>query len=194
MLTPRTEIILKSIINWYIDHAVPVSSQSLVHDYDLGVSSATVRNEMAYLEQEGYIIRPHTSAGSIPSDKGYRFYVSSLDEIMLPISEQRMISHLFHQVEGRMDEWLSLAATIISRLSQNTAVITVPKPADCQFRHLELVSIQDYLVLLVLVLRGARIKQQLLTLENPVSQAELTAMSGKMNQAYAGLTGSQIQD
>ena len=69
-------MILKSIIGWYIDHAVPVSSQSLVHDYDLGVSSATVRNEMAYLEQEGYIIRPHTSAGSIPSDKGYRFYVA----------------------------------------------------------------------------------------------------------------------
>ena len=76
MLSPRTEIILKSIINWYIDHAIPVSSQNLVHDYDLGVSSATVRNEMAFLEQEGYIIRPHTSAGSIPSDKGYRFYVS----------------------------------------------------------------------------------------------------------------------
>ena len=145
MLSPRTEIILKSIINWYIDHAVPVSSQNLVHDYDLGVSSATVRNEMAFLEQEGYIIRPHTSAGSIPSDKGYRFYVASLDEAALPISEQRMINHLFHQVEGRMDEWLSLAASVISRLSQNTAVITVPKPADCQFRHMELVSLSRML-------------------------------------------------
>ena len=185
MLTPRTEIILKSIINWYIDHAVPVSSQNLVHDYDLGVSSATVRNEMAFLEQEGYIIRPHTSAGSIPSDKGYRFYVASLEEITLPFTEQRMISHLFHQVEGRLDEWLSLAATVISRLSQNTAVITVPKPADCQLRHMELVSIQDSLVLLLVVLRGARIKQQLFTLEKPLSQAELTAISAKMNAAYS---------
>lgn len=193
MLTPRTEIILKSIINWYIDHALPVSSQCLVHDYDLGVSSATVRNEMAFLEQEGYIIRPHTSAGSIPSDKGYRFYVGSLDEVALPISEQRMISHLFHQVEGRMDEWLSLAAAVISRLAQNTAVITVPKPADCQFRHMELVSIQECLVLLVLVLRGARIKQQLLTVEGPVSQSELTAISSRMNGEYVGMTGSEIQ-
>ncbi len=194
MLAPRTETILKSIINWYVEHAVPVSSQCLVHDYGLKVSSATVRNEMSYLEQEGYIIRPHTSAGSIPSDKGYRYYVSSLDEIMLPISEQRMINHLFHQVEGKMDEWLSLAAAVISRLSQNTAVITVPKPSDCQFRHMELVSIQDCLILLVLVLRGARIKQQLITPENPVSQDELTLMSGKMNQAYKGMTGIQIQD
>ena len=92
-----------------------------------------------------------------------------------------------------MDEWLSLAATVISRFSQNTAVITVPKPADCQFRHLEMVSIQDSMVLMVVVLRGARIKQQLLTFENPVSQDELTAISDKMNQTYAGLTGSEIQ-
>jgi heat-inducible transcriptional repressor len=104
-----------------------------------------------------------------------------------------MINHLFHQVEGRMDEWISLAANIISRLSQNTAVITVPKPADCQFRHMELVSIQDTLVLLVLVLRGARIKQQLLSMENPITQAELTALSSKMNQTFEGLTASQIE-
>lgn len=194
MLTPRSEIILRSIINWYIDHATPVSSQNLVHDYDLKVSSATVRNEMAFLEQEGYIVRPHTSAGSIPSDKGYRFYVSSLDEVMLPLSEQRMVNHLFHQVEGKVEEWLSLAAAIISRMSQNTAVITVPRPVDCQYRHLELVSIQDYMVLLVLVLRGARIKQVLLTLESPVSQVELSALSSKMNQAYEGSTGTQIKE
>lgn len=192
MLSSRSEIILKSIISRYIERAIPVSSQSLVQDYDLGVSSATVRNEMAFLEQEGYIIRPHTSAGSIPSDKGYRYYVSSLDQTSLPISEQRMITHLFHQVESKMDEWLSLGAAIISRLAQNTAVITVPKPADCQFRHLELVSIQDFMALLVLVLRGARIKQQLLTLENATSQEDLTALSNKMNQAYVGLDSSQI--
>jgi heat-inducible transcriptional repressor len=193
VITPRSEIVLKSIINWYIEHAVPVSSQNLVHDFDLGVSSATVRNEMAYLEENGYIFRPHTSAGSVPSDKGYRFYVGSLEEASLPLSEQRMINHLFHQVEGKMDEWLSLAAAVISRISQNTAVITVPKTADCQFRHLELVSIQDTLVLLVLVLRGARIKQQLLTFENPISQSELGAISAKMNSAFEGLTSIQIR-
>jgi len=193
VISPRSEIILKSIINWYIEHAVPISSQNLVHEFDLGVSSATVRNEMAYLEENGYIFRPHTSAGSIPSDKGYRFYVASLEESALPLSEQRMINHLFHQVEGKMDEWLSLAAAVISRISQNTAVITVPKNADCQFRHLELISIQDTLVLLVLVLRGARIKQQLLTFENPVSQSELGAMSVKINLAFEGLTLAQIK-
>jgi heat-inducible transcriptional repressor len=194
VLAPRSEIILKSIIDWYIYKAIPVSSQVLVNDYGLKVSSATVRNEMAYLEQEGYILRPHTSAGSIPSDKGYRFYVAGLRDVALPESEQRTIKHLFHQVEGKMDEWLSLAASITSRMSQNTAVITSPKPADCQFRHMEMVSIQDSLVLLVLVLRGARIKQQLLTLETTITQPELTALSAEMNQAYPGLTGSQIKE
>ena len=194
MISPRSEIILKSIIGWYIEHAVPVSSQHLVHDYDLGVSSATVRNEMANLEEKGYIIRPHTSAGSIPSDKGYRFYVSSLQEQSLPISEQRMISHLFHQVESRMDEWLSLAASILARISQNTAVVTAPRTSDCQFKHMELVSIQDNLVLLVLVLRGAKIKQQLLTFENQISQVELTQISAKMNAEFEGLTSSQIKN
>jgi heat-inducible transcriptional repressor len=149
---------------------------------------------MALLEQEGYFFRPHTSAGSVPSDKGYRFYVGSMEDVTLPLSEQRMIKHLFHQVEGRMDEWLCLAATIISRLSQYTAVITVPILADCQFRHVELISIQGSLVLMVLVLRGARIKQQLINTENPVSQAELTAISNKMNQSYEGLTGLQIKE
>lgn len=194
MLSARSEKILKSIVNWYIEHGVPVSSQALVQDYDLRVSSATVRNEMAYLEQNGFIIRPHTSAGSIPSDKGYRFYVASLEEISLPLSEQRMINHLFHQVEGKIDEWLSLAAAIISRLSKNTAVITVPRPADCQFRHMELISIQDTLVLLVLILRGARIKQQVFNTENPVTQDELSMISSKMNQRYIGLTSSQIRE
>jgi heat-inducible transcriptional repressor len=194
VISQRSEIILKSIISWYIDHAVPVSSQNLVHDFDLGVSSATVRNEMAELEEKGFIIRPHTSAGSIPSDKGYRFYVASLEEISLPVSEQRMINHLFHQVEGKMDEWLSLAAAVIARISQNTAVITVPKTTDCQFRHMELVSIQEKIVLLVLVLRGARIKQQLLNFETSISQAELSAISAKMNNEYEGLTVSQIKN
>jgi heat-inducible transcriptional repressor len=194
LLAPRSEIILKSIIDWYIARAIPVSSGVLVQDFDLKVSSATVRNEMAFLEQEGYILRQHTSAGSIPSDKGYRFYVASLQEAALPESEQRMIKHLFHQVEGKLDEWLSLAASVTAQMVQNTAVVTAPKPADCQFRHIEVVSIQDSLVLLVLVLRGARIKQQMLTLESPITQAELSALSARMNEIYTGLTASQLKE
>ncbi|MDP2916897.1 MAG: heat-inducible transcriptional repressor HrcA [Dehalococcoidia bacterium] len=193
MLSPRAEIILRSIIERYIERGVPVSSHSLVQAGALRVCSATVRNDIAALEREGFIIHPHTSAGSMPTDKGYRYYVTSLRELTLPVSEQRLISHLFHQVEGKLEEWLSLAAAVTSQLSRNVALVSIPKPADCQFRHLELLILQDRLVLLVLVLRGARVKQQLITLSAPAPQDELTTIADRLNAQYHGLTSRQIQ-
>ncbi len=192
MLSHRTETILKSIVGQYITKATPVPSQSIINDYELGVSAATIRNEMAYLEREGYINRPHPSAGSIPSDKGYRYYVESLTNIELPLAEQRLIGHLFHQIERELGEWLSLAATLIAQLAQNMAVVTMPKPVGCQFKHLELIALQDSLALAVLILRGARIKQQLVTFDQVISQPELTVITYKLNAAYSGLTSTQI--
>ncbi len=192
MLSCRTETILKSIVDQYIARAIPVPSQRIINDQALGISAATIRNEMAHLEQEGYITRPHPSAGSIPSDKGYRYYVESLNEVELPLTEQRMISHLFHQVEKEMEEWLILAATLIARWAQNVAVVTMPKPVGCQFKHLELVALQDLLALVVLVLRGAKVKQQLITFDQVISQPQLVAIANKLNDAYSGLTSSQV--
>jgi heat-inducible transcriptional repressor len=192
VLSPRSETILKSIVGQYIARAVPVPSQSIINDYELAVSPATIRNEMAHLEQEGYIIRPHPSAGSIPSDKGYRYYVETLNDIELPLAEQLLISHLFHQVEREMEEWLSLAAALTAQLAQNVAIVTMPKPANCQFKHLELVSLKDSLVLVVLVLYGARLKQQLITFDQVISQSELTKVATKLNIAYSGLTRTRI--
>jgi heat-inducible transcriptional repressor len=192
MLFPRTETILKSIVGEYIAKATPVPSEVIARDYELGISPATIRNEMAYLEQEGYIFRPHPSAGSIPSDKGYRYYVESLKGVGLPLAERRLISHLFHQVERELEEWLSLSATLIAQLVQNIAVVTMPKLVDCRFKYLELVALQDSLALVILVLRGARVKQQLITFDQSMSQPRLTAIANKLNAAYSGLTSSQI--
>jgi len=192
MLSPRAGIILKSIAGQYIVKGMPVSSQSITTDYELGVSPATIRNEMAHLEQEGYIIRPHPSAGSIPSDKGYRYYVETLTDIELPLTEQRLISHLFHQVEKELEEWLRLAAALTARFVQNVAVVTMPKPVNCRFKHIELVALQDSLALVVLVLRGARVKQQLITFDQVITQPELTTTANKLNAAYSGLSRPQI--
>ena len=192
MLSYRAETVLQSIVSRYIERAVPVPSQSLISDPELGVSSATIRNEMARLEREGYITRPYTSAGSVPTDKGYRCYVESLTEVSLPLTEQRLVNHLFHQVEGRLGEWLNLAATLIAQLAQNVGVVTVPKPADCQFKHLELVALHESLALVVLVLRGARLKQQLITFGQIISQPALTAIANKLNAAYSDQTSPQI--
>ena len=192
MLTRRTETILKSIVEQYVTRAAPVPSQSIINKYELGVSAATIRNEMAHLEQEGYITRPHPSAGSIPLDKGYRYYVESLSDIRLPLAEQRLISHLFHQVERELAEWLSLASTVTAQLARNMAIVSMPKPADCRFKYLELVALQDLLALLVLILHGAKIKQQLINFDQAITQPELTTIANKLNAAYSGLTRPQI--
>jgi len=179
-------------VGQYIAKATPVSSQNITRAGELGVSPATIRNEMAHLAQEGYITRPHPSAGSIPLDKGYRHYVDSLGDIKLPLVEQRLISHLFHQVESELDEWLNLAATITAQRAQNMALVTTPKTEACQFKHLELVSLRDSLVLVILILRSAKVKQLLITFDQVMSQSELTIIGNKLNAMYSGLTSSQI--
>ncbi len=193
MLSARTETILKSIVEQYIVGQVPVPSQSVLAHCDLGVSPATVRNEMAHLEEAGYITRPHLSAGGVPSDMGYRYYVESLIDLELPLVEQRLITHLFHQVETEIEEWLRLGASVIARIAQNVAVVTEPKPTGCRFKHLELVGLQESLALVVLVLRGAKVRQQLITFDQVTSQPGLTAIAGRLNDAYGDLTSSQIQ-
>ena len=192
MLSSRREAILKSIVERYINRAVPVPSQDIVQNNELSVSSATVRNEMASLEHEGYIIRPHTSAGSIPSDKGYRYYVENLREVEIPDADRVMIDHLFHQVEEELENWLRLAATLVAQLTRNVAVVSIPKSAGAKFKHIELVSLQDLMALIVFVLYGAKVKQQLITFNEPVAQSQLTAISNKLNEFYFGLNREQI--
>ena len=192
MLSARTGTILRHIVEQYIDLAAPVSSQSIVNGAEFGISSATIRNEMAYLEHEGYLIRPHTSAGCIPSDEGYRYYVESLENMKLPSTQQFMISHLFHQVEKEVEKWLSLAATLLAQLAGNMAVVGMPKTTDCKLKHMEAVALQDSLALLVVVLYGAKVKQKLITPDQAISQPRLTATSNKLNAVYSGLTSRQI--
>lgn len=192
MLQPRTETVLKSITKQYIARAVPVSSASIVGNSGLDVSSATIRNEMVFLEGDGYIIRPHHAAGSIPSDKGYRYYVGTLSHIELPVAEKRLIDHLFHQVEENLEEWLGLAVTLLAQRVQNVAVMTMPKPPACKFKHLELVSLQDRLALVVLVLNGAILRQQLINFDKTITQSDLTTIAVKLNEAYSGLSALQI--
>ncbi len=192
MITTRSGKILNYIIGQYIARAMPVSSQVIADKADLGVSPATIRNEMANLEKEGYLIRPHTSAGCIPSDKGYRYYVESIENMALPREEQRLISHTFHQVEKEVEAWLSLTATLLARLTQNVAVVSLPKSTDCILKHLELIAVQDSRALVVVVLDGARVKEKLITFDEPVSQPTLSAIGIKLNSAYGGLTSKQI--
>ena len=192
MISARTDNILKFIVGQYITKAVPVPSQSIATDSALAISPATIRNEMAQLEKEGYITRAHPSAGSIPSDKGYRYYVESLRDVMLSLTEQRLISHLFHQVERELGRWLSLAATLLAQQVRNVAVVTVPRSTDCRFKYLELVNLQGTVALVVLVLQGAQVKEQLVIFDRVIAQSELTTVANKLSAACSGLTWHQI--
>jgi heat-inducible transcriptional repressor len=192
MVNERSGRILNYIVRRYITEAVPIPSQAVADKADLGVSPATIRNEMAQLEQDGYLIRPHTSAGCIPSDKGYRYYVESIENIALPREEQYLISHTFHQVEKEVEAWLSLTASLLARLTQNVAVVSLPKAMDCKLKHLELISVQDARALMVVVLEGATVKQKLITFDEAVTQPDLTAISNTLNNAYGGMTRKEI--
>lgn len=195
MLTARRETILKAIIGEYVTSAVPVPSDDLVHKYPLKVSPATIRNEMAALEKGGYITRPHTSAGGVPTSKGYRYYVETLEGGgELPEGEQRLISDLFHQVEGELEEWSRLAAALLSRLTRNAALVSLPRSTQCSLRHLELIALHQFLALLVVVLREARLRERLLSLGEGLSQEELNAISLRLNPLFVGLTSSQIAE
>lgn len=186
MLRPRTARVLNSVVSQYIETAAPVSSSAVLAGIDLDVCSATIRNEMAALEEEGYISRPHRAAGSVPLDKGYRYYVSSLAYVGLPVVEQLLINHLFHQVEDEIEEWMELAGTILAQQVRSIAMVTRPTAPASRFKHMELISLQPNLALLVLVLEGARVKQQLLNLDNATSQEELSAVAGKLSGIYKG--------
>ncbi len=193
MLTERKESILNSIVGEYVARATPVASEYIARNYGLGISGATIRNEMAQLEEGGYVNRPHHSAGCIPTDKGYRFYVESLvGDRELPLTEQRLLQHLFQQVERELEEWLRLAARLLAYLVHNVAVVTLPKAAECRFKRLELVVLQDFLALFILILREAKLKQKFLPFDRAITQEELGAISDKLNAAYLGLTRSQI--
>jgi heat-inducible transcriptional repressor len=192
-LTDRQETILGLIIREYIESGVPVSSRGLLNRYRLGVSSATIRNEMVALTEHGYLRQPHTSAGREPTEEGYRYFVQRiLGETELPVADQRLISHQFHQAHGEVDQWMRLAASVLAQHSHAASLVTAPQTEQGRFKHLELISTQGRMVLMVLVLAEGEVRQQMLTLAEPVPQEVLTETAGRINAACAGLDADGV--
>lgn len=192
-LTSRKEAILRAIVSDYIQTVAPVGSESIAKKYCLGISPATIRNDVANLEDEGYILRPHTSSGSIPSDKGYRHYVEYLvTPVELSPGEKEEIRHKFLQVELEMEEWTRLAAVVLSQAAQNVATVTAPQAVESRLKHLELIYLQEFIALLILVLQEAEIRRQVLVLKEPLTQDEMSLMANKLNSLFSGLTRAQV--
>jgi heat-inducible transcriptional repressor len=192
-LTDRQQAVLRLIIQEYVESATPVSSKIITDGATLGVSSATIRNEMAALEELGYLTQPHTSAGRVPTELGYRYFVEKLmEKIDLPEAEQRKITHQFHQARLEIDQWLKLCAAILAHISSNASLVTAPKSARCHVKHLELISIRDYVVLLILVLQGGTVKQQIMTIDTPADQDQLSVLARQLTDAWKSRDATEV--
>ena len=189
----QTFTILRTLVEEYIGTAVPVASESIARRSPIKVSSATVRNKMAELEEEGYIVRPHISSGGVPSSKGYRFYVETLDEDLEPPPElRRQIRSRFGEVHRDMEAWIKLAAAVLSDLSDNMAIVTYPRMVSSRIKYVQLVLLEEFLALMIVVLEEARLRKHLIPLENPRDQADLTTVANKLTDVFAGLTYREI--
>jgi heat-inducible transcriptional repressor len=186
-LSERQESILALIVHEYTESAQPVGSKHLVDKYNLSVSSATVRNEMAALTEAGLMRQPHTSAGRIPTEEGYRYFVRRLlRETELPAAEKRKISHQFHQARADVQEWVRLAASVLAQHSHVASLVTAPHPERSVFKHLELIATHDRQVLLVLVLQGGEVRQQMLALVESSDQDKLSEVAARITSAGMG--------
>jgi heat-inducible transcriptional repressor len=193
-LTPRKEAVLRALVEEYIRTATPVASENLRNKYTLPWGAATVRNEMAALEEDGLLFQPHTSAGRIPTDLGYRYFVEHLmPESALSLDEQRLIRHQFYQVQHQLDEWVRLTASILSRALQSAAVVMPPRALQARLKHFELLSLQDVVALLVLVVQDGTVKQERLLLETPATQEELSYLAQRFNRLFANADAAGVE-
>ncbi len=191
MLTQRRADILNLVVDEYIDTAAPVSSRALVDRHQLPVSTATVRNELAALEEDGYITHPYTSAGRVPSNVGYRFYVEQLmAEEPVGSDEQRTIEHQFHQATPDLEQWLQLAASILSAAVGNVAVVARPRRAVPRLRHVQLVHRRAGSALLVGVMDDGSVQERIVAVPELEQQEALSARAARLN-AGLGLADAE---
>jgi heat-inducible transcriptional repressor len=188
----RSQAILRAVIEEYVSTATPVGSQALVERFNLGVSSATVRNILAELELAGLLTHPHTSAGRTPTDAGYRLFVESIVDLapLAPV-EQLMIRHQFGQVEFASEHWFRLAANTLATATQAAGLATPAKPASAHIRRIDLVSLADRMASLIVVLREGAIKQVMVDLAEPTDQVTLERVAAQLNAHLAGRSADQ---
>lgn len=180
-LTPRQQQILLAVIQDYISTGEPVGSRTLSKKYGLGLSPATIRNELADLEEEGLLRQPHTSAGRIPSDTGYRFFVDNLMERSdLPPDQARMIQEWRH-LSWDLPELMRQTAKLTAILSGCTAIVRSPRQSKSRIKYLQLLSVSESEALLVMITDHGAVTNQLITLPAPMAADELTVIANFLN-------------
>lgn len=192
-LTERRKKILAIVVREFVATAVPVGSATVAARHDLDVSSATIRNEMAVLEEAGYLTHPHTSAGRVPTIKGYRYFVEQLMAAgHLESTERRSIRNQFDAAGWDPDTWLPLSASVLAQIARSASVVTAPKAGRCRFKHIDLVALRDDLVLVVLVLADGSVEQARFTPDTLQTQAEWSAVAEMLNRQLLDLDHDAI--
>ena len=192
-LDDRKAAILEAVVTEYIGSAQPVGSQHVARATGINVSSATVRSEMVALEREGYLAQPHTSAGRIPTDKGYRFFVDHMTEpgILGPVQRQK-VSRFFDQVHGEMEEMLERASGLLSDLTSYAAVVVGPGHDSALVRSVQLVGLGPTLGLLVVVLADGAVEKRAVEFPHEVPEALLSAAGGVLHGLAQGLRLGEV--
>ncbi len=157
MLDERKAAILRAVIEEYTETAQPVGSSAVVSSADVKVSAATVRNDMVALENAGFLRQPHTSAGRVPTQKGYRHFVDSLDSANLPVAERRQVASFFGQMRGEIEEVMRETAALLANLTDYAAVVVDESDEAATVRSVQLVALADRMVMLVVVLSNGQI-------------------------------------
>ena len=181
----RTDV-LRAIVSDYIASQEPVGSKALVDRHSLGVSSATIRNDMAVLEAEGFIVQPHTSSGRVPTEKGYRHFVDSIEEITPLSRAERRAIRTFLEGAVDLDDVLRRAVRMLSQLTRQVAVVQYPSLDRSTVRHLEIVSLTPTRLLLVLITDTGRVDQRQVELATPLLDEHVGELRTLLGEAAAG--------
>jgi heat-inducible transcriptional repressor len=186
-MEPRKQDILRAVVREFTVSAVPVGSQALVSRHILNLSSATVRNELSELADLGYLVQPHTSAGRIPTDRGYRYFVDFLmDAQPVPVQVESFIQGELRLAPADPQALLERVATTVAAVTQNAAVASLPHGPQARIKHIDLVSLEPTEVLVILLVEGNLIRQHVMTVNRTADQGELSRLANKMNRDLVG--------
>ncbi|RAY12054.1 heat-inducible transcriptional repressor HrcA [Actinomadura craniellae] len=186
MLDDRKLAVLRAIVEDYVSTNEPVGSKGLVDRHNLGVSPATIRNDMAVLEEQGYIAQPHTSAGRVPTDKGYRLFVDRLSTVKPLSKAERRAIETFLNGAYDLDDVVRRTVRLLAQLTRQVAVVQYPSLTRSSVRHVELVPVADQRLLLVLITNTGRVEQRVIETQSPVTEDTITQLRALLNTCLDG--------
>lgn len=190
----RKQAILRAVVHEFTTSAVPVGSQALQSRYFVNLSSATIRSELAELADQGYLTQPHTSAGRVPTDSGYRYFVDFLMDVeKIPERVGAFIKEELRAAPADVQGLVEKVAMTAAAVTQNASVASAPQGSQARVKHVDLVSLEPTEVLLILLLEGNLLRQQVVTVAQPSSQAQLTKLAARLNGSLAGRSSEEVR-